>query len=492
MDAAVDASEEAEVLLPEVVAAVARRPPRSLVLPAAGPLHRGHAPRRPRPGPGRAEPPGGGGRAPGRALGLPALTLQAASADRHLPALGVAGTSVTGRYRTHGEWNGMGPDATQPRVTVRPKPPVLLGATSTMTRWHRAGVVSDNPRPSRSRRLQGSHRDAPRTISDRILLPTPVTLPLRGSLPSLDPALQRSLGFPPFRLAASLRASLAPTLRCSLEVRRALVSELETGCASRRPRSMADSRNPDVLPIFLRVIPKWRRVHPQFFPMVRTRRGGRHRAAARCGARHGARRARAGRHLRARASRAPVRAPPTSPRSRPTQYLSTGALGAAAGDSRAGPAHALLRAPGARRPGGARLHHQLGSRPARPVHVRAGRPLLPVHLAGQGAPERAGALRDPGGPVGRPRPTRCPTRPPGPTPGVMWAPDVAQFGNHYLLYFTSQLQGVVAGHHVHRRRHQHRGRRPLHRLAGRPSSASSRSAAPSIPASSTTPTGSPT
>src|ERR1700733_2849668 len=132
----------------------------------------------------------------------------------------------------------IGPDATQPRVTVRPKPPVLLGATSPMGRWHRAGFVSDKPGPSRPRRLQGSHRDAPRTISSRILVPTPVTLPSRGSLPFLDPALQRSLGFPPFHLAASLRASLAPTLRCSLEVRRALVSELRTGCASRHPRSM--------------------------------------------------------------------------------------------------------------------------------------------------------------------------------------------------------------------------------------------------------------
>jgi hypothetical protein len=27
-------------------------------------------------------------------------------------------------------------------------------------------------------------------------------------------------------------------------------------------------------------------------------------------------------------------------------------------------------------------------------------------------------------------------------PGVMWAPDVAQFGNHFLLYFTAQLKGV--------------------------------------------------
>jgi len=76
-----------------------------------------------------------------------------------------------------------------------------------MSRWRRAGVVSDNPRPSRPRRLQGSHRDAPRTIAVRIRQPTPVTCPLRGSLPSLDPALQRSLGFPPFRLAAALGAS---------------------------------------------------------------------------------------------------------------------------------------------------------------------------------------------------------------------------------------------------------------------------------------------
>ena len=161
------------------------------------------------------------------------------SSTERIPPGSSRGTAPHGRYTSMGKGaEKRGPGATQPRVTVRPKPPVLLGATSTMGRWHRAGVVSDNPCPSRSRRLQGSHRDAPRTISDRILLPAPVTLPSRGSLPSLNPALQRSLGFPPFRLAASLRASLAPTLRCSLEVRRALVSELETDCASRHARSM--------------------------------------------------------------------------------------------------------------------------------------------------------------------------------------------------------------------------------------------------------------
>ena len=259
MDAAVDASEEAEVLLPEVVAD-SLATSSFTVLPAGGPLHRRHPSRRPLPGPGRAEPPGGGGRAPGQALGLPATERdRREQTPRDLPRHSRRVGPVTGvtQYMGRGTENeNKGPDATQPRVTVRPKPPVLLGATSTTGRWHRAGIVSDNPRPSRSRRLQGSHRDAPRTISGRILLPTPVTLPLRGSLPFLDPALQRSLGFPPFRLAASLRASLAPTLRCSLEVRRAVVSELGTGCATRHTRSMAISRNPDVLPTFLRVIPK--------------------------------------------------------------------------------------------------------------------------------------------------------------------------------------------------------------------------------------------
>ena len=73
MDAAVDASEESEVLLPEVVAQ-SLTTSSFTVLPAAGPLHRGDPSRRPLPGPGRAEPPGGRRRAPGRSLALPALS----------------------------------------------------------------------------------------------------------------------------------------------------------------------------------------------------------------------------------------------------------------------------------------------------------------------------------------------------------------------------------------------------------------------------------
>ena len=154
MDAAVGASEESEVLLPEVVAQSLATSPFTVLA------------------------------AQGRCVGVTHpddLALVQAELNRQVAA----------GERPAGLWSSLrtpsltgdghrGPDATQPRVTVRPKPPVLLGATSTMTRWHRAGVVSDNPRPSRPRRLQGSHRDAPRTIAERILVPTPVCAPLAG------------------------------------------------------------------------------------------------------------------------------------------------------------------------------------------------------------------------------------------------------------------------------------------------------------------------
>jgi hypothetical protein len=132
----------------------------------------------------------------------------------------------------------MSPDATQPRVTVRPKPPVLLGATSATTRWPQTEIVSDNPRPGRTQRLQGSRCATPRTIFRRFLRPAPAPVPLRFSVPSLDPALRHSLGYLQFRLAASPSASLARPFRSSLGVRRASVSELRTGCASRHTRSM--------------------------------------------------------------------------------------------------------------------------------------------------------------------------------------------------------------------------------------------------------------
>lgn len=132
----------------------------------------------------------------------------------------------------------MGPDATQPRVTVRPKPPVLLGATSETNRRHRFGIVSDNPNPGLVRRLQGSHHSATRHVCRRNLLPAPAASSLQNSMPTLDPALRLSLGHLPARLAAALPASLRPALRLSVGVRRASVSELVQHCASCRRRSM--------------------------------------------------------------------------------------------------------------------------------------------------------------------------------------------------------------------------------------------------------------
>ena len=158
------------------------------------------------------------------------------------------------------------PDATQPRVTVRPKPPVLLGATSSTDRWRRVGIVSDNPAPGRTRRLQGSHRATPRTIFDRFCPPAPAPIPLRFSSPTLNPALQHSLGHLRFRLAASPPASLAPTLRRLLGVRRASVSELKKGCASGHARSMGFREIQTFSPPFQRSSPRGASVIPNSSP----------------------------------------------------------------------------------------------------------------------------------------------------------------------------------------------------------------------------------
>jgi hypothetical protein len=132
----------------------------------------------------------------------------------------------------------LGPDATQPRVTVRPKPPVLLGATSETNRRRRAEIVSDNPNPGLVRRLQGSHLSVTRTACCRRLRPAPAANSRKSSVPTLDPALRLSLGHLPFRLAAFLPASLRQTLRCAVGVRRASISELMQPCASQCARSM--------------------------------------------------------------------------------------------------------------------------------------------------------------------------------------------------------------------------------------------------------------
>ena len=124
------------------------------------------------------------------------------------------------------------PDATQPRVTVRPKPPALLGATSETHRRRHAKIVSDNPGPGLVRWLQGSHLSVTRSILCRKLPPAPAANSLRSSMPTLDRALRLSLGHLPIRLAALLLASLQLTLRWSVRVRRAFISGLVTPCSS--------------------------------------------------------------------------------------------------------------------------------------------------------------------------------------------------------------------------------------------------------------------
>jgi len=89
-----------------------------------------------------------------------------------------------------------------------------------------AGIVSDNPTPGLVRRLQGSRRSVTRTVCCRKILPAPAASSLRNSMPTLDPALRPSLGHLPFRLAASLPASLRPALRRSVGVRRESIGEL--------------------------------------------------------------------------------------------------------------------------------------------------------------------------------------------------------------------------------------------------------------------------
>jgi beta-xylosidase len=125
----------------------------------------------------------------------------------------------------------------------------------------------------------------------------------------------------------------------------------------------------------------------------------------------------------------------------PAQYLSTGALGAAAGDSALGLQTPYYEPPALSDPSTPGFTINSGADQPDPFMFQQGGryylftsqdkvpqnvPVRSVTTVGQwGGP--SDALPDP---------------PAWAAPGVMWAPDVAQFGNHFLLYFTSQLQGV--------------------------------------------------
>ncbi len=126
----------------------------------------------------------------------------------------------------------------------------------------------------------------------------------------------------------------------------------------------------------------------------------------------------------------------------PVLYLSTGALGAVAADAALGfrtgyyepPALGDPALPGFTINSGADqpdpFMYQDGGR----YYLFTSQDRVPTNV-----PVRSGTV------VGRwDAPTDALPDPPAwATPGMVWAPDVAQFGDHYMLYFTSQLAGVT-------------------------------------------------
>jgi hypothetical protein len=203
-------------------------------------------------------------------------------------------------------------------------------------------------------------------------------------------------------------------------------------------RVNAVSRNPYVLPIFLEVVPKNDRIRPQFFPMLRPTRGRRHGlgvglltvlGAAALAAIFGLGVLNAGARTDDDASVSPQ------------QYLSTGALGAAAGETAVGLQTPYFDPPALSNPSSPGFTINSGADQPDPFMLQeGGRYYLftSQDKVPQNVPVRSGTSV---GQWGTPT-DALPDPPAWAEPGVMWAPDVAQFGNHFLLYFTSQRKGV--------------------------------------------------
>jgi hypothetical protein len=189
--------------------------------------------------------------------------------------------------------------------------------------------------------------------------------------------------------------------------------------------------------MFLNVIPKRHRRHPQLFPMLRNSVGLRAIAAS-----VAALALMLAAVLALAAHTADARAADAAGVS-PVQYLSTGALGGAAGEAALG-----LRTPYFEPPAlsdSSQPGFTINSGPDQPdpfMYQQDGRYFLFTSQDGvpTNVPVRSGTV------VGRwNTPTDAlPDPPVWAVHGVMWAPDVAQFGNHYMLYFTSQLAGVTS------------------------------------------------
>src|SRR6202034_3736742 len=124
-----------------------------------------------------------------------------------------------------------------------------------------------------------------------------------------------------------------------------------------------------------------------------------------------------------------------------TQYLSTGALGAAAGQSALGLRTPYFDPPALSDPATPGFTINSGADQPDPFMLQqGGRYYLftSQDKVPQNVPVRSGTVVGQWGDPG----DALPAPPAWAAPGVAWAPDVAQFGDHYLLYFTSQLRGV--------------------------------------------------
>ncbi len=125
----------------------------------------------------------------------------------------------------------------------------------------------------------------------------------------------------------------------------------------------------------------------------------------------------------------------------PIDYLSTGALGAAAGETALGFQTPYFDPPALSDPTTPGFTINSGADQPDPFMIQqGGRYYLFTSQdeVPQNVPVRSGTVV---GQWGAPT-DALPVLPPWAAPGFMWAPDVAQFGSDYMLYFTSQLAGV--------------------------------------------------
>ena len=125
----------------------------------------------------------------------------------------------------------------------------------------------------------------------------------------------------------------------------------------------------------------------------------------------------------------------------PLVASSADAFGAAAGDAALGLRTAYYQPPALTDPAQPGFTINSGADQPDPfIYEQDGRAYLFTSQDGipTNVPVRSGTVVGQWGPVE----DALPDPPAWATPGVMWAPDVARFGDHYMLYFTTAVRGV--------------------------------------------------